>query len=122
MSLGDAGIFLAWTILILGFALRPHVEPTPQHQRLGTLDLLLLLMAGLYLYLFLVIPWQYLAPEPHSYGPAYKFLALAQDVVLLSIVAHGWLHSSGRLRHFYPLLTAFAPFAPALESVAHTLF
>ena len=40
MSLGDAGIYLAWTALILAFALRPHVELTPQHERLGTLDLL----------------------------------------------------------------------------------
>jgi len=42
MSLGDAGIYLAWTALILAFALRPHAELTTQHQRLGTLDLLLL--------------------------------------------------------------------------------
>jgi len=121
MSLGDAGIFLAWITLILGFALRPHVEPTPQHQRLGTLDLLLLLMAGLYLYLFLVIPWQYLAPEAHSYGLAYKFLALAEDVVLLSFVAHGWLYSSGRWRHFYALLTVIVAFDTVMEYVVDTL-
>lgn len=105
MSLGDAGIFLAWTVVILGLALRPHVFPSPQQQRLRTLDLLLLLLAGLYLYLFLVIPWQYLAPEAQSYGPAYKFLAMAQDVILLSIVVLGWRHCSGRWRHFYALLT-----------------
>jgi diguanylate cyclase (GGDEF)-like protein len=121
MSLGDAEVFLAWTFLILGFALRPHVEPTPQHQRLGTLDLLLLLMTGIYLYLFLVIPWQYFAPEPQSYGPAYKFLALAQDVVLLSIVAHGWRHSSGRWRHFYTLLTGIVLFDTIMEYVIDTL-
>ena len=121
MSLGDAGVFLAWTFLILGLALRPHVEPTKQHQRLGTLDLLLLLLSGLYLYLFLVIPWQYLAPEPQSYGPAYKFLALAQDVVMLSIVAHGWRHSSGRWRRFYTLLTAIVAFDTVMEYVVDTL-
>lgn len=121
MSLGDAGIFLAWTILILGFALRPHVEPSPQHQRLGTLDLLLLLLAGIYLYLFLVIPWQYLAPEPQSYGPAYKFLALAQDVVMLSIVVLGWRHCSGRWKHFYGLLTAVVAIDTVMEYVVDTL-
>ena len=121
MSLGDAEVYLAWTALILGFALRPHVEPTTQHQRLGTLDLLLLLLTGIYFYLFLVIPWQYLAPEPQSYGPAYKFLALAQDVILLSIVAHGWLHSSGRWRYFYGLLTAIVAIDTVMEYVVDTL-
>jgi diguanylate cyclase (GGDEF)-like protein len=121
MSLGDAGIYLAWTALILAFALRPHVELTQQHQRLGTLDLLLLLLWGLYLYLFLVIPWQYLAPEPQSYGPAYKYLALAQDMILLAIVLHGWLRSSGRWRYFYALLTAIVAVDTVMEYVVDTL-
>jgi diguanylate cyclase (GGDEF)-like protein len=121
MSLVDACVFLAWITLILGFALRPHVKPTPQHQRLGTLDLLLLLLAGLYLYMFLVLPWQYLAPEPHSYGAAYKFLALAQDVILLSIVVLGWRHSSGRWRHFYALLTGIVAFDTVMEYVVDTV-
>jgi len=121
MSLGDAGIYLAWTALILAFALRPHVELTTQHQRLGTLDLLLLLLWGLYLYLFLVIPWQYLAPELQSYGPAYKYLALAQDMILLSIVLHGWLRSSGRWRHFYVLLTVIVAVDTVMEYFVDTL-
>jgi diguanylate cyclase (GGDEF)-like protein len=121
LSLGDAMVFSAWTILILAFALRPHVEPTPQHQRLGTLDLLLLLLTGLYLYLFLVLPWQYLAPDVQSYDVAYKFLALAQDVILLSIVILGWRHSSGRWRHFYALLIAVIACDTVMEYVVDTL-
>ena len=121
MSLGDASIFLAWAALILGLALRPHVAPSPQHQRLGTLDLLLLLMAGIYLYLFLVIPWQYMAPEPQSYGPAYKFLALSQDVILLTIVVLGWRHSSGRWRKFFGLFTAIVAIDTVFEYLVDTL-
>jgi diguanylate cyclase (GGDEF)-like protein len=121
MYLGDACVFLAWTALILGFALRPHAESSPQQQRLGTLDLLFLLLTGLYLYLFLVMPWQYLAPEPQSYGAAYKFLALAQDVILLCIVILGWRHSSGRWRHFYILLTGIIAFDTVMEYVVDTL-
>ena len=121
MSLGDAGIYLAWTALILAFALRPHVELTPQHQRLGTLDMLLLLMWGIYLYLFLVIPWQYVAPEPQSYAPAYKYLALAEDMMLLSIVLHGWLRTSGRWRHFYFLLTGIVAVDTVTEYFVDTL-
>jgi len=121
MSLGDAGVYLAWTALILAFALRPHVELTQRHQRLGTLDLLLLLLCGLYLYLFLVIPWQYLAPEPQSYGPAYKYLALAQDMMLLSIVLHGCLRSFGRWRRFYALLTCVVAVDTVTEYFVDTL-
>ena len=121
MTIGDAMVFLAWTILILGFALRPHIEPTPQHQRLGIIDLLLLLLTGLYLYLFLVIPWQYLAPEPQSYGAAYKFLALSEDIILLSIVLLGWRHGSGRWRRFYAILTCIIALDTIMEYVVDTL-
>jgi diguanylate cyclase (GGDEF)-like protein len=121
MSLGDAGIYLAWTALILAFALRPHVELTEQHQRMGTLDLFLLLLWGLYLYLFLVIPWQYLSPEPQAYGPAYKYLAMAQDLILLAIVLHGWLRSSGPWRYFYSLLTAIVAVDTVMEYFVDTL-
>jgi diguanylate cyclase (GGDEF) domain len=121
MSFGDGMVFLAWTVLILGFALRPHIEPTPQQQRLGIIDLLLLLLTGLYLYLFLVIPWQYLAPEPHTYGAAYKFLSLSEDIILLSIVWLGWRHTSGRWRHFYALLTGIIAFDTIMEYVVDSL-
>jgi diguanylate cyclase (GGDEF)-like protein len=117
MTLGDGMVFLAWTVLILGFALRPHIDPTPQQQRLGIIDLLLLLLTGLYLYLFLVIPWQYLAPEPHTYGAAYKFLSLSEDIILLSIVWLGWRHTSGRWRHFYAILTGIIAFDTIMEYV-----
>jgi diguanylate cyclase (GGDEF)-like protein len=121
MSMVDASIFLAWMALIMGFALRPHVQLTPQHQRLGTLDLLLLLLAGLYLYFFLVIPWQYLAPEPQSYGPAYKFLSLAEDLILLSIVILGWRQGSGRWRRFYALLTCIVAVDTVMDYIVDSL-
>lgn len=121
MYLGDAFVFLAWTALILGFALRPHAELTPQHQCLGTIDLLFFFLTGIYLYSFLVIPWQYLAPETQSYGAAYKFLALAQDVILLTIVILGWKHSSGRWRTFYVLLTGIVALDTVMEYVQDTV-
>ncbi len=121
MSFADACTFLAWTALILGFALRPHLEPTQQHRRLGSLDLLLLLLAGIYLYLFLVIPWQYLVPDAAAYRLAYKFLCLAEDVVLLTLVLLGLRQSSGQWRRFYALLTAVVVFDTVMEYVVDTI-
>lgn len=121
ISAGDGAVFLAWTLLILGFALRPHVEPTDQQRHLGKLDLLILLLAGLYLYLFLVVPWGYIAPDPQSYGVAYKFLALAQDLILLSLLALGWKQSSGEWRKFYLLLSLIVAIDTVMEYVVDSL-
>jgi diguanylate cyclase (GGDEF)-like protein len=121
ISAGDGAVFLAWTVLILGFALRPHVEPTDQQRHLGKLDLLILLLAGVYLYFFLVVPWGYLAPDPQSYGVSYKFLALAQDFVLLSLVALGWRQSSGEWRKFYLVLSVIVAIDTVMEYVVDSL-
>lgn len=120
MYFGDACVFLAWTALILGFALRPHSRPTQQHRRLGTLDLLLLLLAGIYFYLFLVVPWQYVSPDPIAYSLAYKFLTVAEDFVLLSVVVLGWRQSAGRWRDFYILLTAVITLDTVMDYVSST--
>ena len=121
MYLGDACVFLAWTMLIMGFALRPHIEPTKQHRRLGTLDLLFLLLGGIYLFLFLVTPWQYLARDIVAYSTAYKFLSVAQDVMLLSIVVLGFRQSSGRWRQFYLLLAVIIALDTVMDYVVSTL-
>jgi diguanylate cyclase (GGDEF)-like protein len=121
ISAGDGAVFLAWTLLILGFALRPHVEPTDQQRHLGKLDLLILLLAGLYLYLFLVVPWGYIAPDPQSYGVSYKFLALAQDFILLSLLALGWKQSSAEWRKFYLLLSLIVAIDTVMEYVVDSL-
>jgi diguanylate cyclase (GGDEF)-like protein len=121
ISMGDGAVFLSWTVLILGFALRPHVEPTDQQRHLGKLDLLILLLAGLYLYLFLVVPWGYIAPDPQSYGVSYKFLALAEDLILLSLVALGWKQSSGEWRKFYFLLSLIVAVDTVTEYVVDSL-
>lgn len=121
ISAGDGAVFLAWTLLILGFALRPHVEPTDQQRHLGKLDLLILLLAGVYLYLFLVVPWGYIAPDPQSYGVAYKFLAVAQDLIVLSLLALGWKQSSGEWRKFYLLLSLIVAVDTVMEYVVDSL-
>jgi diguanylate cyclase (GGDEF)-like protein len=121
ISMGDGAVFLSWTVLILGFALRPHVEPTDQQRHLGKLDLVILLLAGLYLYLFLVVPWGYIAPDPQSYGVSYKFLASAEDLILLSLVALGWKQSSGEWRKFYLLLTLVVAADTVMEYVVDGL-
>jgi diguanylate cyclase (GGDEF)-like protein len=62
-----------------------------------------------------------LAPEPQSYGAAYKFLSLSEDIILLSIVLLGWRHCSGRWRRFYAILTCIIALDTIMEYVVDSL-
>ena len=63
---GDVVLFLHLVPMTAALAMQPHMEPNDRTTRLGTLDFALLLVWWLYLYLFAVIPWQYV----HPYEPA----------------------------------------------------
>jgi len=73
------------------------------------------------LYLFLVVPWGYIAPDPQSYGVSYKFLALAQDFILLSLLALGWKQSSAEWQKFYLLLSLIVAIDTVMEYVVDSL-
>src|SRR5579859_703191 len=62
---GDVVLFLHIVPMTAALALQPHVKQDDRTTRLGTLDFALLLIWWLYLYLFAVIPWQYV----QSYEP-----------------------------------------------------
>ena len=98
---GDILFFVAMVPAMAGVILRPHLEPSEQDKHLGTLDFTLLLLWWLYLYLFLVIPWQYVSFDEAKYGPPYNFLILVAGTVLSGGFALAWLQSSGRWRQVY---------------------
>ena len=56
---GDVILFLHVVPMMAALALQPHIHRNNQSLRLVTLDFSLLLTWWLYLYLFIVIPWQY---------------------------------------------------------------
>jgi signal transduction histidine kinase len=98
---GDVVLFLHVVPMIAALALQPHVQQDDRDTRLGTLDFALLLLWWLYLYLFAVIPWQYV----HAYEPNYdrnlNVLYLTEKTVLLAGLALLWLRSRGSWRIIY---------------------
>jgi signal transduction histidine kinase len=98
---GDVVLFLHLVPMTAALALQPHVQQENRTTRLGTLDFALLLVWWLYLYLFAVIPWQYV----HAYEPSYdqnlNVLYLTEKIVFLAGVGMLWSRSEGSWRFIY---------------------
>src|ERR1700686_1579111 len=98
---GDVVLFLHLVPMTAALAMQPHLQPNDRTTRLGTLDFALLLVWWLYLYLFAVIPWQYV----HAYEPSYdhnlNVLYLTEKIVFLAGVGMLWSRSNGSWRFIY---------------------
>ncbi|MGH9714796.1 MAG: sensor histidine kinase [Candidatus Acidiferrales bacterium] len=80
--LGDVILFLHPVPMMWALALRPHDRRDDVNFHIGYLDFSLLLVWWVYLYLFVVIPWQYITPDVLKYGLSYDHLAAVENTVL----------------------------------------
>ena len=104
--IGDILLLLSNVPVLAALLLQPHLEPLEHRKSQGTVDFLLLLLWWLYLYLFFVIPWQFVALDELRYGSSYNRLNGLLDVVLLLTLVFLWSHSSRHWRRFYGILFA----------------
>src|ERR1700722_7954346 len=72
--IGDVILFLHPVPMIGALSLKPHDRRDDLNVHTGYLDFTLLLVWWVYLYLFVVIPWQYIAPNVLTYGWMYAHL------------------------------------------------
>jgi signal transduction histidine kinase len=98
---GDGVLFLHLVPMTAALALQPHVQQEGRTTRLGTLDFALLLVWWLYLYLFAVIPWQYVHAFEPSYDQNLNVLYLTEKIVFLAGVSVLWSRSEGSWRFIY---------------------
>jgi signal transduction histidine kinase len=80
--IGDVILFLHPVPMMWALALRPHDRRDDLNFHIGYLDFSLLLVWWVYLYLFVVIPWQYVAPDVARYGLSYDHLAAVENASL----------------------------------------
>src|ERR1700678_2190144 len=80
--IGDVILFLHPVPMIGALALKPHDRRDDLNVHIGYLDFSLLLVWWVYLYLFVVIPWQYIAPNVLAYGWSYDHLAAIENLSL----------------------------------------
>ena len=98
---GDIILFLHLVPLIAAVALRPHVARDEYAARVGRLDFVLLLTWWIYIYVFLVMSWQYALVNSAAYDTNFNGLYLAEKIVLLVALGIGWLQTKAAWRAFY---------------------
>lgn len=99
--LGDVIVFLHPVPMIAALALRPHDRRYDLNVRVSYLDLSLLVLWWVYVYAFVVIPWQYITPNITAYGLSYDRLAAAENLLLVLGFGSLLIRSRGKWREIY---------------------
>lgn len=97
----DVVLFLHITPLMAALALRPHVPKDEYAARVGQLDFALLLVWWLYLYVLIVMPWQYVVPDIPAYNRNLNGVYSVEKIVLLAGLIACWIMSKGAWRKLY---------------------
>jgi diguanylate cyclase (GGDEF)-like protein len=98
---GDVILFLHIVPMMAAIAVQPHVRQENRTRRVGTLDFALLLTGWLFLYLFVVIPWQYVQLSEAVYGRSFDLLYVSEELVLAGGLILVCYRSSGMWRNIY---------------------
>jgi diguanylate cyclase (GGDEF)-like protein len=98
---GDVILFLHIVPMMAAVALQPHLQQNNRTVHVGSLDFALLLTWWLYLYLFVVIPWQYVHPVESVYGRSFDLLYVCEELVLAASLVLVWRRSNGPWRRIY---------------------
>jgi diguanylate cyclase (GGDEF)-like protein len=98
---GDVILFLHIVPMMAALAIQPHRGQSDRAIRAGTLDFALLLIWWLFLYLFFVIPWQYVHLSEAAYGRSFDLLYVSEELVLAGGLVVVWHQSQGAWRRAY---------------------
>ena len=98
---GDVILFLHVVPMMAAVAVQPHLQQDGRGSRAGSLDFALLMTWWLFLYLFVVIPWQYVHLSEAAYGSSFDLLYFSEELVLAAGLLLVRRTSSGAWRSIY---------------------
>src|SRR5208337_107507 len=98
---GDVVLFLHLVPMMAALAVQPHREQGDHTPRTGSLDFAMLLLWWLYLYVFTVIPWQYVFRDETVYEHNLNIVYLTEKIALLVGVAMLWSRARGLWKTVY---------------------
>lgn len=110
--LGDVVLFLHLVPMIAALAVLPHLQGDERDERVRMLDFTLLLTWWVFIYVYLVIPWQTVLVDEAAYSANFNFAYLTEKLVLLVSLAVLAYTAQGGWRQLYgQLLGASALYA-----------
>ena len=101
---GDIILFLHIVPLMAALALRPHVPRDEYAARVGRLDFALLMLWWVYLYVLIVIPWQYAVPDIEAYNRHLNAVYVSEEAAFLLSLFACWATSKGAWKNLYASL------------------
>ena len=104
----DVILFLHFVPLMAAVALRPHVPPDEYAARVGRLDFALLLVWWFYLYVLIVMPWQYAVPDIAAYNRNLNEVYSAEKLAFLAALLVCCVTSKKAWRKLYASLFAMS--------------
>lgn len=109
---GDVVLFLHLVPMMAALALAPHQQQDERDSRISMLDFAFLLTWWLFLYVYAVIPWQYVNVNEAIYSSNFNQVYLTEKLALLVALVLLVQGSEGGWRHLYAqLLGASALYA-----------
>ena len=109
---GDVVLFLHLVPMMAALAVLPHLCDEERDARIRMLDLSLLVIWWVFLYVYVVIPWQTVHVDAAIYGANYNLVYLTEKLVFLICLAFVAYTTRGGWRHLYgQLLGASALYA-----------
>ena len=98
---GDVLFFLHIVPIMGALACRPHREHHSRKLPFGALDFMLLLVWWIYLYAYVVIPWQYVYPDATIYAYNFNVLYIVENTILVAALAVQCHRAEGTWRRIY---------------------
>ena len=100
----DIVLFLHMVPLMAAIGLRPHVPRDEYAARVGRMDFTLLAVWWIYLYVLLVMPWQYVVPDAAAYDRHLSLAYNTEKIAYLTGLLACWILSKGEWKKLYALL------------------
>lgn len=101
---GDVILFLHLVPLMAAISLCPHIPRDEYSARVGQLDFALLLTWWFYLYVLIVIPWQYVMADAEAYNQHLNALYVTEEIAFLLGLVACWMTSKKYWKRLYASL------------------
>jgi signal transduction histidine kinase len=115
----DVVLFLHIVPMMAALALRPQVPRDEYSARVGQLDFALLLLWWLYVYVLIVMPWQYVVPDAPAYARDLNNVYAVEKLVLLAGLVASYITSKGGWKKVFAALFCMSFCYSASSTIAN---